>query len=39
MTVTEMLPGPQQVWLPDASGNLYTSELRIAVLDLQDNVN
>lgn len=33
LTVTEMVPGPQQVWLPDASGNLYTSELRIVTID------
>jgi len=33
ITVTEMVPGPQEVWLPDASGNLYTSELRIVTID------
>jgi len=38
ISVTEMVPGPQEVWLPDASGNLYTSELRIAVIDLQDKL-
>jgi hypothetical protein len=33
LTVTEMLPSLEQLWLPDASGELYTSELRIAAVD------
>ncbi|HYP28708.1 MAG TPA: lantibiotic dehydratase, partial [Blastocatellia bacterium] len=33
ITMTEMLPGPEQAWLPDAEGNLYTSELRIVAID------
>jgi hypothetical protein len=33
ITVTEMLPTPGQAWLPDAEGNLYTSELRIVAVD------
>jgi hypothetical protein len=30
--ISEMLPTPEQCWLTDASGNRYTSELRIATL-------
>ncbi len=30
---SEMLPTPEQVWLPDAQGGKYTSELRIAAID------
>ncbi|WP_283133879.1 lantibiotic dehydratase [Rhizohabitans arisaemae] len=33
VTLAEMHPGPDHVWLPDAKGGVYTSELRIAVLD------
>jgi Lantibiotic dehydratase, N terminus len=32
---SEMLPGHDQVWLPDAQGNRYTCELRMVVLDLE----
>jgi hypothetical protein len=35
ITVTEMLPGPGEVWLPDREGNLYTSELRLVAVDLR----
>jgi hypothetical protein len=28
-----MLPAPDQLWLPDGEGNLYTSELRIMAVD------
>jgi hypothetical protein len=35
ITVSEMLPNPQQLWLPDAAGQLYTSELRIVAVDPQ----
>lgn len=28
VTITEMLPGPDQLWLPDADDRRYTSELR-----------
>ncbi|MDT5270747.1 MAG: hypothetical protein QOH49_2933 [Acidobacteriota bacterium] len=34
ITVSEMLPGPDQTWLPDAEGNRYTSELRMVAVDL-----
>lgn len=34
ITVTEMLPSPNQVWLPDAKERHYTSELRIIAVDL-----
>jgi Lantibiotic dehydratase, N terminus len=37
--VTEMLPGPEQVWLPDAAGNRYTCELRVAAIDLRDELS
>lgn len=33
ITITEMLPGPDQSWLPDAEGRRYTSELRITAVD------
>jgi hypothetical protein len=33
ITVIEMLPTPDQAWLPDAEGNRYTSELRIVAVD------
>jgi len=35
ITVTEMLPDPSHVWLPDAQGRHYTSELRIVAVDLE----
>ena len=31
---SEMLPDPDQVWLTDANGNRYTSELRLTAIDL-----
>ncbi|MFD8386582.1 lantibiotic dehydratase [Streptomyces sp. NPDC059679] len=31
--ITEMHPDPFHVWLPDAQGRLYTSELRLVVAD------
>lgn len=34
VTVSEMLPGTEQVWLPDSEGNHYTSEFRFVALDL-----
>ena len=35
MVFSEMLPGVQQLWLKDARGASYTSELRFAVVDLK----
>jgi len=32
--VSEMLPGPEQTWLPDAGAAHYTSELRFVAVDL-----
>jgi hypothetical protein len=32
--ITEMLPRPDQAWLPDAEGGRYTSEFRFVVLDI-----
>lgn len=31
--LSEMLPGHDDLWLPDADGHLYTCELRIAAVD------
>jgi hypothetical protein len=31
--LSEMLPAPDQTWLPDAERNTYTAELRMAMLD------
>jgi hypothetical protein len=36
ITVTEMLPNPFQIWLPDAEGRRYTSEFRIVAVGLGD---
>ena len=33
ITMTEMLPGPDQLWLRDSDGRAYTSELRIVAKD------
>jgi hypothetical protein len=33
ISVSEMLPSVDEVWLPDADGNRYTSELRIVAVD------
>jgi hypothetical protein len=33
VTLSEMVPAPHQVWLPDAEGRLYTSELRVVAFD------
>jgi Lantibiotic dehydratase, N terminus len=33
VTISEMLPTPEQAWVPDASGNRYVSELRMLVVD------
>ena len=33
--ITEMLPEPAQMWLPDAQDQRYASELRIVALDLE----
>jgi len=30
---SEMVPGPEEVWLPDAAGQRYTSELRMVAFD------
>jgi hypothetical protein len=34
VTISEMMPGMNQLWLPDAEGNRYTSEFRFVALDL-----
>ncbi len=33
LTITEMVPTPDQAWVPDAAGQRYFSELRIQVTD------
>jgi len=33
VTVVEMLPAPDQVWLTDAQGLRYTAELRVVAAD------
>lgn len=33
LTITEMLPGPDDCWLPDAAGRRHACELRMAALD------
>jgi hypothetical protein len=33
LTVIEMLPAPEQAWLPDRAGRRYASELRLQVVD------
>jgi len=35
LILSEMLPGPQQLWLREAAGASYTSELRFAIVDLK----
>jgi hypothetical protein len=35
LVFSEMLPGPQQLWLHDSKGTSYTSELRFAMVDLK----
>jgi len=34
ISVSEMLPRPDEMWLPDAADQRYTSEFRMVVLDL-----
>ncbi|HEX8556617.1 MAG TPA: lantibiotic dehydratase [Pyrinomonadaceae bacterium] len=34
ITLSEMLPAQEDLWLPDAEGRRYTSELRMVTLDL-----
>ncbi|MFG1678320.1 lantibiotic dehydratase [Micromonospora sp. NPDC049282] len=36
LTVSEMLPTPEQAWLTDDQGNRYTSELRFVAYDTAD---
>jgi len=33
LTISELLPRPDQAWLPDAAGNRYFSELRLTAVD------
>jgi len=35
ISFSEMLPGPSAAWLPDAGGARYTSEFRLALVDLR----
>ncbi|MFA1538112.1 lantibiotic dehydratase [Actinomadura monticuli] len=36
LCVTEMLPGPEDLWLTDAEGAAYTSEFRVVAVDPRD---
>lgn len=36
VTLSEMFPTPEQVWLPDANGQTYTSEFRMVAWDLAE---
>lgn len=36
VTVTEMCPGPEDLWLPHSPGSPCTSELRMAIMDRSD---
>jgi hypothetical protein len=38
VTVVEMLPEPEQMWLTDAAGRRYSSELRLVASDLQGEI-
>jgi hypothetical protein len=33
VTISEMMPTPDQAWVPDRAGNRYASELRLLVVD------
>ncbi|MFD3483683.1 lantibiotic dehydratase [Streptomyces sp. NPDC058665] len=37
VTLTEMLPRPDQLWLRDAGGSTYTSEIRLVAVDNSRN--
>jgi hypothetical protein len=39
IAISEMAPGFEELWLPDAEGNRYTSELRMIALDLAELKN
>jgi hypothetical protein len=38
-TVSEMLPGLGELWLPDAAGQRYTSEFRLVAVDARANAS
>jgi hypothetical protein len=33
MSISEMLPGPDELWLSDREGNHYASEIRLVAVD------
>jgi hypothetical protein len=37
VTLSEMLPTPEQAWLPDGDGQTYTSEFRMVAWDLAEH--
>jgi hypothetical protein len=39
VVVSELLPGPDQAWVPDAAGNRYVSELRLHIVDTADTTD
>src|SRR4029434_8223940 len=38
IVITEMLPAPEDAWVPDADGNRSSSELRIQVCDREPSL-
>jgi hypothetical protein len=39
VAISEMLPGPQELWLHDADDNRYTTELRCVAVDTSDSTS
>jgi hypothetical protein len=39
VTIAEMLPAPDQLWLPDSHGNVYACELRMVARDMAEVPN
>jgi hypothetical protein len=39
ITLSEMVPSLEEIWLPDAEGQRYTSELRFVALDISQSGN
>jgi hypothetical protein len=37
VVVSELLPGPDLAWVPDAAGNRYVSELRLHIVDSEED--
>ncbi len=39
IVISELLPGPDQAWVPDAAGHRYVSELRLHIVDTADTAD